>query len=188
MWNWFESVHRLRQCYKCIAIFWCHAMHMDFACTLSVLPSLSLPNAHHPCDIVTVLHVVLSGNPDHHKRERAMQLLQVLHRYCAVKWSCVGHRSLSYRILAVICSRNVSSIDTPGRSTAHPSSIFELGVHKETWQLGGLLLKEGVFPWGEGEQLHEFSGTQWSWPSCKSNQSAHTSVYLCGMELHSVCA
>ena len=82
--------------------------------------------------IVMVLHVVLSGNPDHHMRERAVQLLQVLHRYCVVKWSCVGHRSLSCRILVVICCGDVSSIVTPGCSTARPFSMVELGVHKET--------------------------------------------------------
>ena len=43
----------------------------------------------------------------------------------------MGHRSLSYRILVVICSRSVSSIDTPGCSTTQPSSMVELGVHKK---------------------------------------------------------
>jgi hypothetical protein len=37
--------------------------------------------ANYPCDIVTTLHVVLfkTGDPDHHIRERAIQLLQFVH-------------------------------------------------------------------------------------------------------------
>ena len=59
----------------------CHTV-VDLARSLSVLPSRSLLSAQYPCDIVTMLHVVLfrTGDPDHHMRERAVQLLQVLHR------------------------------------------------------------------------------------------------------------
>ena len=94
----------------------------------SVCPPVpSLPSAHYPCDILMVLHVVLfrTGDPDHHMRERVVQLLQVLHRYCSVKWSCMGHHSLSF---SASCGyslwRCVISIDTTGHSTALPSSSW----------------------------------------------------------------
>ena len=56
---------------------------------------------------------------------RVVQLLQVLHRYCSVKWSCMGHHSLSF---SASCGyslwRCVISIDTTGHSTALPFSSW----------------------------------------------------------------
>ena len=44
--------------------------------------SISLCSHDYPCDMVTILHVVLfkTADPDHTTRERAMQLLQLLDR------------------------------------------------------------------------------------------------------------